>query len=73
MTVLVFGIGFLVVVVGLAQLLAPPPKGYVPPEPRRQARRGGASQGGLLTGRDAPNLAVLCALVHVRLRGRAPA
>jgi MFS transporter, OFA family, oxalate/formate antiporter len=29
--VLVFGVGFLVVVVGLAQLLAPPPKGYVPP------------------------------------------
>jgi OFA family oxalate/formate antiporter-like MFS transporter len=29
--VLTFGIGFLVVVVGLAQLLTPPPKGYVPP------------------------------------------
>jgi len=28
--VLVFGIGFLVVVVGLAQLLRPPPEGYVP-------------------------------------------
>jgi OFA family oxalate/formate antiporter-like MFS transporter len=32
--VLAFGIGFLVVVVGLAQLLAPPPKGYVPPGSR---------------------------------------
>lgn len=29
--VLCFGIGFLVLVVGLAQLLTPPPKGYVPP------------------------------------------
>jgi OFA family oxalate/formate antiporter-like MFS transporter len=29
--VLILGIGFLVVVVGLAQLLRPPPKGYVPP------------------------------------------
>ena len=29
-TVLAFGIGFLVVVGGLAQLLRPPPKGYVP-------------------------------------------
>jgi len=29
-TMLVLGIGFLVVVMGLAQLLAPPPKGYVP-------------------------------------------
>ena len=29
-TVLVFGIGFLIVVVGLAQLLKPPPPGYVP-------------------------------------------
>jgi len=28
--VMAFGIGFLVVVVGLAQLLTPPPKGYVP-------------------------------------------
>lgn len=28
--VIVFGVGFLVVVVGLAQLLTPPPKGYVP-------------------------------------------
>jgi MFS transporter, OFA family, oxalate/formate antiporter len=29
--VMIFGIGFLIVVVGLAQLLAPPPKGYIPP------------------------------------------
>jgi OFA family oxalate/formate antiporter-like MFS transporter len=29
--VLAFGVGFLVVVVGLAQLLTPPPAGYVPP------------------------------------------
>jgi OFA family oxalate/formate antiporter-like MFS transporter len=29
--VLAFGIGFLVVVVGLAQFLTPPPEGYVPP------------------------------------------
>ncbi|HUT61257.1 MAG TPA: OFA family MFS transporter [Phycisphaerae bacterium] len=29
--VMVFGIGFLVVVVGLAQILKPPPAGYVPP------------------------------------------
>lgn len=29
-TVMVLGIGFLIVVVGLAQLLVPPPKGYVP-------------------------------------------
>jgi len=28
---LLFGIGFLIVVVGLAQLLAAPPKGYIPP------------------------------------------
>jgi OFA family oxalate/formate antiporter-like MFS transporter len=28
--VMVFGVGFLVVVVGLAQLLVPPPRGYVP-------------------------------------------
>ncbi len=30
-TMLVLGVGFLVVVVGCAQLLIPPPKGYVPP------------------------------------------
>jgi OFA family oxalate/formate antiporter-like MFS transporter len=30
-TAMAFGIGFLVVVVGLAQLLLPPPAGYVPP------------------------------------------
>ncbi|HSW29158.1 MAG TPA: OFA family MFS transporter [Longimicrobiales bacterium] len=29
-TVMGFGVGFLVIVTGLAQLLAPPPKGYVP-------------------------------------------
>ena len=29
--VLTFGVAFLVIVVGLAQLLKPPPKGYVPP------------------------------------------
>ena len=29
--VMTFGIGFLVIVVGLAQLLTPPPKGYIPP------------------------------------------
>jgi nitrate/nitrite transporter NarK len=29
-TVLIFGVGFLVIVVGLAQLLKPPPPGYVP-------------------------------------------
>ena len=29
--VLAFGIGFLVLVVGLAQFLTPPPEGYVPP------------------------------------------
>ncbi|HOW69198.1 MAG TPA: OFA family MFS transporter [Phycisphaerae bacterium] len=30
-TMLLFGLGFLVVVVGLAQLLVAPPKGYIPP------------------------------------------
>ncbi|HOD82403.1 MAG: putative MFS-type transporter YhjX [Planctomycetes bacterium ADurb.Bin126] len=34
-TVLAFGIGFLVVVVGLAQLLKPPPKGFVPQDPAK--------------------------------------
>lgn len=29
-TMLVFGVGFLMIVVGLAQVLKPPPKGYVP-------------------------------------------
>ncbi|MHC5064607.1 MAG: L-lactate MFS transporter [Planctomycetota bacterium] len=31
-TVLVFGIGFLLVVTGLAQFLKPPPAGYIPPD-----------------------------------------
>jgi len=36
--VLVFGVGFLVVVVGLAQLLRPPPEGYVPAGSVRRSR-----------------------------------
>ena len=42
-TELVFGIAFLVVVCGLAQLLKPPPKGYVPrgtPKPKPGAENG---------------------------------
>ncbi len=41
-TAMVFGIGFLVVVVGLAQFLTPPPKGYVPAgTPAAPAANGG--------------------------------
>jgi len=40
--VLCFGIGFLVLVVGLAQLLTPPPKGYVPPGTPAPASGGAA-------------------------------
>jgi len=40
-TVCALGIAFLIVVVGLAQLLAPPPKGYVPPGTPPQPANGG--------------------------------
>lgn len=39
-----FGIGFLIIVVGLAQLLAPPPKGYVPAGSPAPAATGGPAQ-----------------------------
>jgi OFA family oxalate/formate antiporter-like MFS transporter len=41
--VLCFGIGFLVLVVGLAQLLSPPPKGYVPPGSPPPTKAGAAA------------------------------
>ena len=42
-TVMIFGVAFLVVVCGLAQLLVPPPKGYVPPG-TPPAKPGGATK-----------------------------
>jgi OFA family oxalate/formate antiporter-like MFS transporter len=48
--VLTFGIGFLIVVVGLAQLLKPPPAGYVPPGSPPAATAGKAAKRHLTPG-----------------------
>ncbi len=50
-TMMILGIAFMIVVVGLAQLLAPPPKGYVV-QPGAAKRRRRLAQAGLRRGGD---------------------
>ena len=70
-TLLIFGIGFLIVVTILSQLMFAPPAGYSPPDAAAAASAGRSRRPGEhRPNRNAQDPALLPALDHVRLRRR---